>query len=90
MTCFTVVNDQAHGSGATLSHQKTTATRAGIVPVFILLDEVSIYTFLDLAVGLVDFVLLGGVWTPSYQRPFKIGFEFEVHLDQFFARHISG
>ena len=31
-------------------------------------------------------LLWGGVWTPSYHRPFKLWFEFEVHLDQFFAR----
>ena len=40
---------------------------AGIVPVFILLDEASIYTFLDLAFDLVDLVLWGGVWTPTLQ-----------------------
>ena len=42
--------------------------------------------FLDLAFDLVDLVLWGRVWTPSYGRPFKLWFEFEVHLDQFFAR----
>ena len=68
------------------SLQTTRATMAGIVPVFILLDEASIYTFLDLAFDLVDLVLWGGVWTPSHHRPFKLGFEFEVHLDQRFAR----
>ena len=59
---------------------------AGIVPVFVFLDEASIYTFLDLVFDLVDLVLWSGVWTPSYHRPFKLWFEFEVHLDQFFAR----
>ena len=39
---------------------------AGIVPVFIFLDEASIFAFLDLALDLVDLVLWGGVWTPSY------------------------
>ena len=59
---------------------------AGVVPNFLFLDEASIYTFLDLAFDLVDLVLWGGVWPPSYHRPFKLWFEFEVHLDQFFAR----
>ena len=59
---------------------------AGVVPVFMLVDKGSTYTFLDLAFHLVDLVLWGGVRTPSYHRPFKLGFEFEVHLDQLFAR----
>ena len=59
---------------------------AGVVPVFIFLDEASIYTFLDLAFDLVNLVLWGWVWTPSHQRPFKLWLGFEVHLDQFFAR----
>ena len=63
---------------------------AGIVPVFIFLDEASIYAFLDLPFDLVDLVLWGGVWTPSCHRPFKLWSEFEVHLDQFFARQVWG
>ena len=57
---------------------------ARVVPVFIFLNEASIYTYL--ALDLVDLVLWGGVWTPSYHRPFKLWFEFQVHLDQLFAR----
>ena len=63
---------------------------AGIVPVFILLHEGSIYAFLDLAVNLLDLPLSGGVRTPSHQRPFKVWFKFEVHLDQLFATRGSG
>ena len=59
---------------------------AGMVPVFILLDEASIYAFLDLAFRFVDLVLWSGVRTPSHHRPFKLWFEFEAHLDEFFAR----
>ena len=59
---------------------------AGIVPVFILLDEASIYALLDLAFDLVDLVLWGGVRTRPHHRPFKLWFQFEVHLDQLFAR----
>ena len=59
---------------------------AGVVPVLILLDEASIYTLLDLAFDLVDLVLWGGVWTPPHCQPFKLWFEFEVHLDQFLTR----
>ena len=62
----------------------------GIVPVFLFLDEASIYAFLDLALDPVDLVLWGGVWTLFYHRPFKLGFEFEIHLDVFFARQRWG
>ena len=58
----------------------------GIVPVFMFLEEASIYAFLDLAFNLVDLVLWGRVWTSSYHRPFELWFGFEVHLDQCFAR----
>ena len=57
----------------------------GLVPVVILLEEASIYTFLDLALNLVDLVLWGGVRTPSHHRPFKLWFEFWVHLEQLLA-----
>ena len=83
---LSVVNDQAHGSGARFGHQETRATMAVVVPLFIFLDEASIYAFLDLEFHLVDVVLSGGLSTPSHHRPFKLGYEFEVHLDQFFAR----
>ena len=53
---------------------------AGIVPVFILLDKASIYAFLDLAFDPVDVVCWGGVWTLYHHRPFKLRFEFQVHL----------
>ena len=59
---------------------------AGTVHVFIFLDEASIYAFLDLARELVDLVLWGGGWMPSHHRPFKLKFEFEVLLNQFFTR----
>ena len=58
----------------------------GVVPVFKSFNEASIYAFLDLALHLVDLVLWGGVWTPSDHKPFKVGSEFEVHLDWCFAR----
>ena len=59
---------------------------AGIVPASILLDKATIYTFLHMVFDLVDLVLLGRVRMPSHHRPFKITFEFEVHLDPLFAR----
>ena len=78
---LSVVNDQMHGTGARTSHYKTRATKAGVVPVVIFMDEARIYAFLDLALDLVALVLWGGVWRPSHHRPFKLGFELEVHLD---------
>ena len=59
---------------------------AGIVSVFTFVDEASIYTFLDLAVTAANLVLWGGVRTPSHHRPFKLWFEFEVHLTSFSQR----
>ena len=59
---------------------------AGRVPVSIFLDEASICAFLDLALHLVHLVLWGEVWMPSHHRPFKFRFEFEVHVDHFFAK----
>ena len=63
---------------------------ARIVPVFIFLDGASIYTLRDLAFNLVDWVLWGGVRTPSHHRPFKVWFELEVHLNYLFARQHRG
>ena len=83
---LTIVNDQAYSSGARFSHKETTDTMAGLVPVSIFLNEASIYTFLDLAFHLVNSVLWTGVRMPSYHRPFKLWFEFEVHLNWFLAR----
>ena len=59
---------------------------AVIVRVFILLNEASIYALLNQAFDLVDFVLWGGVQTPPHHRPIKDWFEFDVHLDELFAR----
>ena len=56
---LTIVDDQAHSSGARCSHYETRATMAGIVPVFILLGEASICAFLDLAFGFCGFGLVG-------------------------------
>ena len=53
---------------------------------FIFVDDASMYAFLDLAFDPVNLVLVGGIWTPSYHRPFKLWFEFQIHLDHFFAR----
>ena len=63
---------------------------AGIVPVFMILDEANIYAFLALAFDLVHLVVWRGVWTPSKHKSFKLGLEFEVHLDQLFARRRWG
>ena len=45
---LTIVNNQAHSSGARFSNKETAATMAGIARVFIFFDKASIYTFLDL------------------------------------------
>ena len=57
---------------------------------FILLDETSIYTVVDLAFHLVDGVMSGRVRTPLHNGLFKVRFEFEVPLHQFFARQGRG
>ena len=58
----------------------------GIVLVLIILEQASIYTFLDMAFDLVAFGLRGGFWTPSDNQPFRLRFQFEVDLNQFFVR----
>ena len=63
---------------------------AEIVPVFIFLNEASISASLDLAFDLVDLVLWGGYGRRVTTDPSYSGFEFEVHLDQFFARQALG
>ena len=83
---LTIVNDQVRSNGARFSHKEARATMKGIVPVFIFLEEASIYALLDLALDLVDLVSWGGVRTPSYHRPLKLWFDLEVRLDHFFAR----
>ena len=55
---LSVLNGQAHGSGARLNHQETRATMAGIVPMFILLDKASICTFLGFGVRSPHFGLV--------------------------------
>ena len=59
---------------------------AGIVPVFVFLNEASIYTFLDQAFNFVDLVLWSEVPTLSPQKPFKLWSEVEVRPDRLFAR----
>ena len=40
--------------------------------------------------NLVNPVLWGGVWRPSYHRPFKLWLEFEVHLEEICASQGRG
>ena len=55
----------------------------GVVPVFIFLEEASIYTLLDVALDLVDLVLWGLVRTPSYHRPSNFGLGLRSILTRF-------
>ena len=58
----------------------------GVVPLLIFLYEPSINTFLDLAPDFFNLFLWSGIGTTPHSRLFKFRFQFQVHLDQFFAR----
>ena len=57
----------------------------GVVPLLIFLQEASINTFLYLVLDFFDLFLRSGLGTTSPTRFLKLRFEFQVHLDQFFA-----
>ena len=62
----------------------------GIVPMFILFNEASINAFLDLALDFFTLFLWSGIGTTPHSRLFKFGFQFQVHLDQFFRNRGGG
>ena len=62
----------------------------GVVPLLIVLHEVSIKKFLDLALDFFNLFLWSRIGTTPYSRLFKFRFQFEVHLDQFFTRGGGG
>ena len=57
-----------------------------IVPVLILFNEASINAFLDLALDFFNLFLWSGIGTTPHLRLFKLWFQFQVHLEQFFTR----
>ena len=57
----------------------------GVVPLLIFFHEASINTFLYLALKFFNLFLRSGAGTASHARFLKLGFEFQVHLDEFFA-----
>ena len=58
----------------------------GVVPLLIFLHEASINTFLDQAFDFFNLFLSSGIGTTPHSRLFQFGFQFQVHLDQFFTR----
>ena len=58
----------------------------GVVPFLIFLHEASINSFLDLALDFFNLFLWSGVGAMPHSRLFKLRFQFQVHLDQFFTR----
>ena len=57
----------------------------GLVPLLIFFNEASINTFLDLAFDFFNLFLRSGIGTTSHSCLLKFRFQFQVHLDQFFA-----
>ena len=57
----------------------------GVVPLLIFFNEASINAFLDLALDFLNLFLGSGIGTTSHSRLLKFRFQFQVHLDQFFA-----
>ena len=58
----------------------------GVVPLLIFFNEARINTFLDVAIDFLNLFLWSGMGTTPHSRLFKFGFQFQVHLDQFFTR----
>ena len=57
----------------------------GVVHLLIFRYEASINTFLDLVLDFLNLFLRSGVGTTSHSRFLKLRFQFQVHVDQFFA-----
>ena len=58
----------------------------GVVPLLIFLYEATLNAFLDLALDFFHLFLWSGIGTTPHSRLFKFGFQFQIHLDQFFTR----
>ena len=67
------------------SNQETGTAVVGVVPLLIFLNKASIKTFLDLALDFFILFLRSGLGTTPHTRLLKSRFQFQVHLDQFFA-----
>ena len=83
---LTILNNQSQGSRSRFNNQEARTAVIGVVPLVIFLYEPSINTFLDLALDFLNLFLRSGVGRTSQSRFLKLRFEFQVHLDQFFAR----
>ena len=57
----------------------------GVFPLLIFFNEASISAFLDLALDFLNLFLRSRVGTTSHSRLLKFRFQFQVHLNQFFA-----
>ena len=57
----------------------------GVVPLLIFFNEASINAFWDLALDFLNLFVRSGIGTTSHSRLLKLRFQFQVHLDQFFA-----
>ena len=62
----------------------------GVAPFLIFFHEASFNTFLDLALHFFNLFLRSGVGTTPQSRLLKFRFQFQVHVDQFFARKGGG
>ena len=80
-----IVNNQSKGSRSGFRNLETQTAMMGVVPLLMILHEVSINTFLYLALDFSKLFLKTGVGTTSHSRFLKLSFEFQVHLDQLFA-----
>ena len=83
---LTIVYNKTWSSRPWFSNKETGAAVMGIVPMFVLFNEASINAFLDLALDFFNLFLWSGIGTTPHSRLFKFWFQFQVHLDQFFAR----
>ena len=57
----------------------------GVVPLPILFNEASINALLEFALDFFNLFLKSGIGTTTQPRLLKLRFQFQIHLDQFFA-----
>ena len=82
---FIIVNNQSQDSRSRFSNQEEWTAVMGVVTLLIFFHEASINAFLDLALDFLNLFLRSRIGTTPHSRILKFRFQFQVHLDQFFA-----
>ena len=80
-----VVNNQRQGTSSGSSNQDTQTAVMGVVPLLIFPHEGNINTFLYLGFDFLNPFPRSRVGTTSHRLFLQLRFDFQVHLEQFFA-----